>query len=360
MPLYPQFYGIFTRYLMKALDGLQENGYNRTYRRYAMKKKFRRIGAIACAAVLSFGALAMFAGCTTDHPEIEIIYTFNGKDYKVDYRLSRADAPKTVQHFIELADAGFYNGLCVHDYDSNFLYTGGYRLVDEDGDAYDYDANNTGKSFELEEIDYLTAVKELEKNGNDFTQSVWYTLPDGTRDPLYTVYGEFSDNGVYSEALKDYYHSEGALVMYYTEKGSKTPDVTVLRADGGKGNDVNGNGKIDEAEKYQTAQYATNSITSLFYTFLGESSPTNTAKYCVIGGAIDYQSQLSDGLLKAIADYKDTLAEDVSFTAEQTVKFNTYDYFEDIRKSDINNEETPFNTPMSMPIIVKSVKVTKY
>ena len=126
-----------------------------------MKKKLLfRAATIGAAAVLTAGTLMMFAGCSSNHPEITITYTFNGEDYEVDYQLSRTDAPNTVQHFIELADAGFYDGLVVHNYANSRtrMYSGGYRLVDG----------------ELEEIDYLTTVKALEQEqGITFTQSVW-------------------------------------------------------------------------------------------------------------------------------------------------------------------------------------------
>ena len=90
-----------------------------------MKKNLlRRVFAVGTTALVAVGSVAMFAGCTTsNNPEVTITYTFNGEDYEVDYILSRIDAPRTVQHFIELADAGFYDGLVVHDYRSNALYT---------------------------------------------------------------------------------------------------------------------------------------------------------------------------------------------------------------------------------------------
>ena len=123
-----------------------------------MKKKslFRAI-SVGVAAALSAGALMMFAGCSSNNPEIRITYSFNGKDYEVDYRLSRSDAPNTAQHFIELADAGFYDGLIVHDYQNYKMYSGCYRLVDG----------------ELEEVNYLETVRALEAEQDiTFTQSV--------------------------------------------------------------------------------------------------------------------------------------------------------------------------------------------
>lgn len=299
------------------------------------KKTVKRIVALGISALLSAAAMAMFTGCSTQHPKVTITYTFDGKEYEVDYTLSRNDAPKTVQHFIELADAGFYDGLCIHDYNSGYLYTGGYKLNDDK---------------DLEEVDYFSWVKNYEQeNEFTFTQSVWMT----NDTPLYTVYGEFGKNSVYPENGSEYYHKAGALVMYYTEKGNFNGDVTVLRADGGKGND---------GEEKDTKKYTYNSATSLFYTFVGESSLENDEKYCVFGMADDYEEQLQNGLLKAIREYisdhsDDATDEEYAFTTEKTKKINGFEVFEEVSKE---GREQTFNAPVEAPIIVKSVKVTKY
>ena len=91
-----------------------------------MKHNIRRIISLASVLVVGSAAIGMFAGCTTQHPEVTITYSFNGKNYSVRYVLSRNDAPRTVQHFLELADAGFYDDLCVHDFEEDgAIYSGG-------------------------------------------------------------------------------------------------------------------------------------------------------------------------------------------------------------------------------------------
>lgn len=301
-----------------------------------MKKNFlRRAVAVGATALIAVSSVAMFAGCTTsNNPEVTITYTFNGKDYAVDYVLSRVDAPKTVQHFIELADAGFYDGLVIHDYQDYTLKTGGYKL--ENG--------------QLVEVDYLTTVKALEADGASFTQSVW--ADEERTIPLYSVYGEFSANGVEQENGKEYVHSEGALVMYYTPKkgqGGTDEQVWVQRADGGADNDGN---------EYQRLGYEYNSITSLFYTFTGESRTESDSVYCVIGKAKNYTEQMEEGLLAAISEYEDTLEEEDSFTTElKNQPLNRYDYFRNVQTAGLTAD---YAAPILMPITVKSVKVTKY
>ncbi len=300
-----------------------------------MKKNFlRRAVAVGATALIAVSSVAMFAGCTTsNNPEVTITYTFNGKDYAVDYVLSRVDAPKTVQHFIELADAGFYDGLVIHDYQDYTLKTGGYKIE-----------NN-----KLVEVDYLTTVKALEADGASFTQSVW--ADEERTIPLYSVYGEFSANGVEQENGKEYVHSEGALVMYYTPKkgqGGTDEQVWVQRADGGADNDGN---------EYQCLGYEYNSITSLFYTFTGESRTEADSIYCVIGKAKNYTEQMEEGLLAAITDYEEILEEEDSFTKSDSYFLNKYDYFRDVQNAGLTGD---FETPLLMPITIKSVKVTKY
>lgn len=305
-----------------------------------MKHKVRRIISLASVLVLGGAAMGMLAGCTTQHPEVTITYSFNGKNYSVRYKLSRNDAPKTVQHFLELSDAGFYDGMCIHDYQSDALYSGGYR----------FDENK-----ELVEVNYLTTVKQLEEEKNiKFTQSVWDTNEDKT--PLYSVYGEFKDNAVETQYARENRHKKGALVMYYTDKGNFNGDVYVERADGGKNNEGNAT---------QLARYKTNSATSLFYTYTGYSSSTLDNKYCVFGMANEDDL---DKLLDAIADYEASLAdeepegEDETKSFTETIvwdssRFNQYDYYADVRHADVT---ATYLTPVEKPIVIKSVKVNKY
>ena len=298
-----------------------------------MKHKLRRILSLAAALTVGGCALGMFAGCTTKHPEVLITYSFDGKNYTVKYILSRNDAPQTVQHFIELADAGYYDGMCVHDYTSDAIYSGGYYLKDD----------------ELEEVDYFETVKRLEtERGITFTQSVWKA--NEAKEPLYTVYGEFYNNGVSNARARENVHSAGALVMYYTDKGDFNGDVVVERADKGKNND---------GQSTQYARYATNSATSLFYTYTGSANMTWDSKYSVFGIADDddYQKQMVDGLLAAISAYQDTLGENEDFTTEKVTVINEYEPFEEVAKA---RDEKTFHTPVKKPIIIQSVKVKKY
>lgn len=305
-----------------------------------MKKKFLRILSVVMGAAISLGAVGLLAGCTSNEPEVRVVYSFNGKDYAVDYVLSRLDAPRTVQHFIELADGGYYDyddemdrGFVVHNFDrEGGMYTGGYYLSGE----------------ELVEVDYTSRVKDLV--GDKFTHSVW--ADQARTQPTYTVYGEFYNNGFRLTDERINHHTQGALVMYYTDKANAAVDVTVERIDQGKDN----NGNL-----YDTRRYAPNSAQAMFYTYLGASADSTAEQsYCVFGMAKDFEGQLTNGLLKAIADYQASRAGDDEFNFTKEIAdftVNVHDFFETVRNADVR---VTYDTPVEMPIVIRSVKVTKY
>lgn len=307
------------------------------------RNSFKKLASILSAAVICSGCAFAFAGCTTKYPEVTITYNFNGTDYAVSYKLSRYDAPKTVQHFIEVADTGFYDGLCIHDYDNNYLYTGGYTI--EDGT--------------IVEKDYFTAMKKAEENGTKLTQTVWAKLSDIDENspvydttaeadmvPLYTVYGEFKENGNITQNGADYVHEFGALAMFYTNKEKDSTRVTTVR---------------NSSKEYNyDAYYSYNSATSLFYTFTGSSNASRDDNYCVFGKVTDDGSKKLQELVEAINDFKNDLEEETSFTESIHLNASTYlqyDPIENVRKSGLDKD---YNTPVNKPITVKSVKVTKY
>lgn len=306
-------------------------------------KKSHRLFAVAAAAALSVVSIAAFAGCETNNPEITITYEFNGTEYEVDYILSRKGAPQTVRHFIELSDAGYYDGTVIHNYQSSgaFMYGGGYT----------WNADADSLEDQLVERDYWSWVKAYEEeNDYKFTQSVYYA-----DEPTYTVYGEFSENGCTDNSQKyahSYSLSAGALVMYYTDKGSDNTRVEVVRSD---------NGSNNEGESSQWGNYYKyNCATSLFYTWTGTGSRADLdSLYCVFGHAKDF-SQLQD-ILDAVSDYETTYltGDEESFTEELTVdNVNQYD---PINNGLVSNAKIPgtYNVPV-VPIYIKSVKVTKY
>ena len=305
-------------------------------------KKIHRLFSLAAATVLSAVAIAAFTGCDTNNPEITITYEFNGEEYAVDYILTRKGAPQTVRHFLELVDAGYYTDTVIHNCESNgtFLYGGGYT----------WNAEEEEPEKQLVERDYWSWVKNYEAENNfTFTQSVFAL----DKTPLYTVYGEFSNNGCVDNGKK-YSHSyslyPGALAMYYTEQGTDSTRVSVTRID-----DVSNN----DGESTQEGNYYTyNSATAMFYTFTGTGSRTELDKdYCVFGHVIDY-AEIQE-LLDAITEYETTVltGDEETFTESVTIEnVNQYDLVDEVRNAKI---PTTYEVPVE-PIYIRSVKINKY
>jgi len=78
----------------------------------------------AFAVVLLFAAsIAAAADKIPAHPHVEVVTTEG--TFKLE--LETKQAPKTVAHFLELVDAGFYDGLIFHRVIAGFMVqTGGY------------------------------------------------------------------------------------------------------------------------------------------------------------------------------------------------------------------------------------------
>lgn len=291
------------------------------------------MAALAAVAV----AVPMMSGCTSSHPEALVTIEFNGTTYELRYKMYRNMYPQTVQHFIELADAGFYNNTIIHDYQSSYWYGGGYTYNDASysGDyASDYEEGEGAmreyfgaNSKEKQYYDLFTAGK--------LTPSVYRDYLDGKyRDALPTVIGEVGEtHEIENGALKGAY---GALRMFYSDKDLENSDVIYLDKDG---NDMP-----------VLAEYGQHSATSLFSIQVSSSTDADS-KYCIFGQLIDTQP-LSD-LQSAITTYTSSHS---NFTySVSNVEIDLYDQI-------IGDRYTNYDsfTVTSEPIRIVSVKITKY
>lgn len=282
----------------------------------SFKKTMKKVSTVTLAAA-SLAMSALMSGCTTNRPEVEMTLSFNGESYTLEYTLFRKIAPKTVQHFLELADGEFYNGLCVHDYQSSRWVSGGYEY----------------KNGALSEVDYFEEV-----SGLNLTQTVWYDA-DRTQ-ATNMVYGEFEANDfeVTNGTLPQTF---GSLTMYYTNKTDVDQKVTVERADG---------------TGYTKKAYEYNSATSLFYISVSKSS-LNNSSYCTFAKLDDSSVSELEELQAAIDEYIEneygtdsTATQDFAPTVDVTV--NVDDKYAD-------EEDVTYSVPKT-PIVIESVKVTKW
>ena len=294
------------------------------------KRMIKRMACNVLAIASVCACVGTFTACETSHPKVEMTIEFNGEEYTLDYKLYRKIAPSTVAQFLWLADNGYYDGLCIHDYDSSGakLYTGAYKAAGADDDDG------------LEYVPYYETIKTF-KNYADFPVSVWMNEDKAT--PTYTVYGEFSNNNftVENGALKQ---SFGSLTMYYTDKDTEDRVYTTYLGGDRKGETV-------------AREYKYNSATSQFFISLSETT-ASSAKYCTFATLDEDSEDILEDLEDAIEDYieaeygEEATVED--FVTEQSVTVDEDDPFVG-KKAKKATYEVP-----NKPIVIKKITVKKY
>lgn len=295
------------------------------------KKMMKKIVCNTLAVLSASACLGLATACETAHPEVEMTIVFNEKEYVLEYELYRNIAPSTVNHFLTLVDNDYYNGLCVHNYDSSAskMYTGAYSVAteadDEDGLTYK---------------PYYETVSAYE----NFPVSVWQDL--AKTKPLYSVYGEFEANGftVENGAKKQAY---GALTMYYHDKDTKVKAYAPYLNE-------------DKAGEVATREYKYNSATSQFFISLSMTA-TSSTKYCTFATLKEDSVEVLQDLQEAIADYIEANyeAEDdekpvSEFTTKQKVAVDVDDPYVGTKGTTVD-----FLVP-NEPIVIKDITTKKY
>lgn len=295
------------------------------------------IFGVAMTTVVAISA--MFGGCSieTKHPEVKITVEFNSNTYELEYKMYRNMYPQTVKHFIELADAGFYDNTVIHNYTSTDIFGGGYSY-DKEEYASAVSGNHLGDYFSNDDICLEDKYDELFAQ-NILTASVYRSVD--LSKPLKTLMGEFSNNidqEIENGALTAGY---GTLKMFYYGKET-TQQVYVT----------------PNSSQVITANYKYNCATSLFMMQVGTSTNYSAASYCVFAKITD--TDALDDLVKAISDcVDDNYGSDTSdFTETTNVLVDNNDDFSNKTITDKGISST-FNVPKTA-IVIKSVSVTKY
>ena len=276
--------------------------------------KLKRIISTALAATAVCSCVATFSSCETARPEVEITLSFQGETYELDYVLYRKIAPATVAHFLALADEGYYNGMCVHDYSDYRLYTGGYK--------YQAGAQNGGLIYE----NYYEFVQ---------THEVPKTVFDAvTGAPTYTLYGEFASNAfeVENGNLKEEY---GSLSMFYTYKTAGIVNVDLVHP---------------EAGESKNRDYKYNSATSLFFISLTSTTRTNN-DYCTF-------AKIDEDCVEDLKDLDEAVAEYVESNDASKQQVNITVNEDDAYFGERKN--TAIYQVLSSPITVVKVDVKKF
>ena len=314
---------------------------------------------VALAAIVGVSAGVSACG-TSKHPNARITIEFNSKTYVLDYTLYRNMYPQTVQHFIELADANFYDDTIIHDYKTSDWFGGGYsynkseKVTDENGEVSyvptDYLSSYSrsgGMQYYLnvnsKEKEYYDLVTEGLKNGS-FSASVYKSMTFDSNleytvdiaDALPTVIGEFSLNDHKIKDNKGLKATYGTLKMYYYNKDDKS---TVYVK--------------DSFGATMPRNYEYNCATSLFAMQINPSSSYDASKYAVFGQLKNEKAKVAlEALTDAIDDYRTSVSSS-NWTSTVQMFVDTEDTF------GTDNIDVSF-TSLSVPIIVKSIKITKH
>lgn len=313
--------------------------------KYSMFNKLVKKLIVAASLVCMAGTVAATAtACNieTDHPKVRISVEFNSQNYDLDYVLYRNMYPNTVRHFIELTENGFYNNTMVHDYDSKDWLSGGYAY-----NAEDYNASAAVNAY----TDYLEG-HSLEQsymdlfNGGKLTPSVYaqydydanHNMQLSRQSALPTLIGEYKNNinqAIEKGALTA---EQGTLKMYYYEKESKGKVHVTPTSD----------------QVIWNADYSSNCATSIFSMQVGTSTDYDEANYCVFG-KMESTATLTE-LIDAIDDYYDSVSAS-SLSADDVNVDNLVEIFSG--ETADKGLEVDFTLP-ALPIIIKSITVTKY
>lgn len=315
-----------------------------------MLKKFKfAILTFALTGVVAASAAMSACNIKTSHPGAKITVNFNEVSYEIDYTLYRNMYPQTVQHFIELADEGFYDNMIIHNYNTatsstSDWFTGAYSYNENYASAYTSGTGALGEYLDenyKEEAYYklasdgkLTSTvyqKETRENGKSTVS------PD---DALPTLIGEFSDNNhiIENNALTA---TLGCLKMYYYEKEDTNRQVAI----------------VNSFDQILVHDYKYNCATSVFAMQMGNNTSLNASKYCVFAKlANDSARDALEELLEAINDYIDDNRGTLSGTFTKTVTTDVDKLDKFTQKGAV---EAKFNMPAA-PIKIESVKITKY
>lgn len=327
--------------------------------------KLRKIViGLVSALVVTFSATAASAcKIETDHPQVEITYEFNSKTYAVKYTLYRNMYPNTVRHFMELAESKFYDDTVIHNYSTSDWFGGAYEYNAEAYSRLSGNASQMSEYFEQysKEDAYVqlfndskltpsvySSMKQSDKDKNLGDYSVKYKTSAGKfqtvyeEDALPYVMGEFYNN-INQEIENGKLPAEyGCLKMFYYHK-TTTQKVYVTPT----------------KDQIVMADYESNCATSVFSVQAGSSSTYSANDYTVFG-ALE-SNEVFENLLDAISDYKsDNYGSSSSsdFYLSTTARVDNLDNFSIKSEADKGISVT-FSVPLK-PIIIKSVKITKY
>ncbi len=123
--------------------------------------------------------------------EIVVIETNMGK---IELKMFRKEAPKTVENFVQLAKKGYYNGIIFHRVIDNFMIQGGDPTGTGSGGESIYGRtfnDEINKDSQLYKTGYKSGIVAMANAGPNTNGSQFFIcLIDVQLPPSYTIFGE--------------------------------------------------------------------------------------------------------------------------------------------------------------------------
>lgn len=113
---------------------------------------------------------------------------------KIELKMFRKEAPKTVENFVQLAKKGYYNGIIFHRVIDNFMIQGGDPTGTGSGGESIYGRtfnDEINKDSQLYKTGYKSGIVAMANAGPNTNGSQFFIcLIDVQLPPSYTIFGE--------------------------------------------------------------------------------------------------------------------------------------------------------------------------
>ena len=166
-------------------------------------KKFKRLCALAAALITAL----LLSGCGTVYvnpyadipkPVATMVVEVDGSTYTLRFTLDPAYAPNTVANFVNLANAGFYDGLKIdYVYPTYFLRGGDPNGDGTGGPDYTIAGEFRQNNFEFNTLEHRRGVISMCRQENDYNSagSQFFVMlsTHSEYNDLYAAFGYIED-----------------------------------------------------------------------------------------------------------------------------------------------------------------------
>nr|MBE6544531.1 peptidylprolyl isomerase [Oscillospiraceae bacterium] len=159
------------------------------------------IGGAAAFLVILFGIL-IACGAFTYSPEATYHATINIEGHDaLHVELFGNDAPKTVKHFIDLCEDGYFDGKSIHTLLDGLLY-GGSQIADGGSSSIKGEFSDNGFDNKVPMKKGVIAMARGNGNDSAYGQFFFLTENDSSLKGKYAAFGKVSDMDVFEELIE--------------------------------------------------------------------------------------------------------------------------------------------------------------